>query len=261
MIYFIPSLYWIGVGSNLIIIMKRRKKNLFSKMGNKENGQYLATTVYILVFNAQSFPFLFWTRTSIAPQMELCRIAALINPKTHKSPHFAAARRQTIGSDSFKKSFTSQISFSSPKANSCTNLEAIIPTMSEIMESSRAQNLDLQLQTLGPFFRITARNLKTRNELGRAEGLTRVWVGGKILHLDSIKLNRETLGMERSIFGIGVFIGAVAIRHGYDSGCAKAELLAINDSDIYHSKVCYSFRRQHSEFLSPTRLRLMYMFS
>lgn len=112
-----------------------------------------------------------------------------------------------------------------------------VPTMEDILASSKSQNLDLQLRRLGPFFRITAKNLETQSELGRAEGLIRVWLGGKILHLDSIRLRRETLGMERSIFGIGVFIGAVAIRYGYDSGCRTAELLAINDSELYHSKV------------------------
>jgi hypothetical protein len=112
-----------------------------------------------------------------------------------------------------------------------------VPTMTEVLAASKAQNLDLQLQTLGPFFRITAKSLETQNELGRAEGLIRVWLKGKILHLDSIRLRRETLGMEKSIFGIGLFIGAVAIRYGYDSGCKTAELLAINDSDLYHSKV------------------------
>lgn len=112
-----------------------------------------------------------------------------------------------------------------------------MPFMLDILASSRAQNLDVQLRTLGPLFRITAKSLETNRELGRAEGLVRVWFGGKILHLDSIRLNRETLGMERSIFGIGLFIGAVAIRYGYDCGCKTAELLAINDSDLYHSKV------------------------
>ncbi|CBI22453.3 unnamed protein product, partial [Vitis vinifera] len=115
--------------------------------------------------------------------------------------------------------------------------------MSEIMDSSRAQNLNLQLQTLGPFFRITAKSLETQGELGRAEGLIRVWLGGRILHLDSIRLRRETLGMEKSIFGIGLFIGAVAIRYGYDSGCRTAELLAINDSDLYHSKLVRFYTR------------------
>lgn len=113
-------------------------------------------------------------------------------------------------------------------------------TLSEILDSSRAQKLDLELKTLGPFFRITARSLVTDKELGKAEGFIRFWVGGKILHLDSIKLQRETLGMEKSIFGLGLFIGAVAIRHGYDSGCKTAQLLAINDSDLYHSKVLFS---------------------
>ncbi|CAA2997948.1 Hypothetical predicted protein [Olea europaea subsp. europaea] len=123
------------------------------------------------------------------------------------------------------------------------NVEASIPTMSDIMESSRRQNLDLQLQTFGPFFRITAKSLETQRELGRAEGVIRVWYGGKILHLDSIRLQRETLGMEKSIFGIGLFIGAVAIRHGYDSGCKKTELLAINDTDLYHLKLVRFYKR------------------
>ncbi|KAG5526328.1 hypothetical protein RHGRI_032569 [Rhododendron griersonianum] len=83
--------------------------------------------------------------------------------------------------------------------------------MSEIMEASKSQKISLQIQSLGPFFRITAKSLETQKELGRAEGLVRVWLGGKILHLDSIRLRRETLGMERSIFGIGFFVGAVAL--------------------------------------------------
>ncbi|KAK3412281.1 hypothetical protein EUGRSUZ_I01062 [Eucalyptus grandis] len=117
------------------------------------------------------------------------------------------------------------------------------PTMTDIISASTAQNLDIELKTLGPLFRITARSLDARQELGRAEGLIRVWTGGKILHLDSIRLRRETLGMERSIFGIGLFIGAVAIRHGYECGCRRAELLAINDSELYHSKLVRFYTR------------------
>ncbi|EPS65834.1 hypothetical protein M569_08941, partial [Genlisea aurea] len=118
------------------------------------------------------------------------------------------------------------------------------PTMSDILTASRLQNLDIRLQKLGPFFRIGARNLSTGAELGRAEGMIRVWFGGRrILHLDSLRLTKETLGMDRSIFGIGLFIGAVAIRHGFDCGCDTAELLAINDSEIYHSKLVRFYRR------------------
>ncbi|XP_057744617.1 uncharacterized protein LOC130962402 isoform X3 [Arachis stenosperma] len=101
-----------------------------------------------------------------------------------------------------------------------------LPSMSDILEASRAQKLDLQLKTLGPFFRITATSLQTHAELGKAEGLIRIsFQGTKILHLDSMKLHRETLSMEKSIFGLGLFIGAVAIRHCYDSGCTTAQLV------------------------------------
>ncbi|XP_038903453.1 uncharacterized protein LOC120090038 [Benincasa hispida] len=118
-----------------------------------------------------------------------------------------------------------------------------IPTMSEILAAGKAQNLGLRLQTLGPFFRITAKSLESQREIGKAEGLVRVWLRGKILHLESIRLNRESLGMEKSIFGLGLFIGAVAIRYGYDCGCKTAELLAINDSDLYHSKLVRFYTR------------------
>lgn len=144
-----------------------------------------------------------------------------------------------------------QITLPNPHLNSLSKItttnkkidSSSIPTMSEIMEASKAQKIHLQLQTLGPFFRITAKSLETQNELGRAEGLIWVRFGGRVLHLDSIRLRRETLGMERSIFGIGLFIGAVAIRYGYECGCGSAELLAINDSELYHSKLVRFYKR------------------
>lgn len=118
-----------------------------------------------------------------------------------------------------------------------------IPTMQEIMETSKARNVDLKLQKLGPFFRITARSLEKNMELGRAEGVIRVWFDGKILHLDSIRLSRESLSVQRSVFGVGMFLGAVAVRHGFDSGCNVAQLLAINDTHLYHSKLVRFYSR------------------
>ncbi|KAH9621423.1 hypothetical protein KSS87_015233 [Heliosperma pusillum] len=118
-----------------------------------------------------------------------------------------------------------------------------IPTMEDIMEISRAQNLDLKLQKLGPFFRVTAKSMDTKRELGIAEGGIRVWFDGKILHLDSIRLKRETLSVRKSIFGVGLFLGAVAVRHGFDSGCNTAQLLAINDTPLYHSKLVRFYSR------------------
>ncbi|QCD80814.1 uncharacterized protein LOC114178541 [Vigna unguiculata] len=171
--------------------------------------------------------------------MNLCHNNAfsLFNPPFQTTPQLP------LTSISSLFNFNSLQKSKFPRATANATGEATLPTMSQILEASRAQKLDLHLKTLGPFFRITARSLVTDAELGRAEGFVRFWVDGKILHLDSIKLRRETLGMEKSIFGLGLFIGAVAIRHGYDSGCRTAQLLAINDSDLYHSKLVRFYSR------------------
>ncbi|XP_020580192.1 uncharacterized protein LOC110024517 [Phalaenopsis equestris] len=129
------------------------------------------------------------------------------------------------------------LSLSIPPTPSPPNVP--FPTMLEISESSRSQGLCLRLQTLGPFFRVTAVGL-AGTELGRAEGFIHPWFGGKVLHLDSIRMKRETLAMKRSIFGFGLFVGAVAIRHGFDCG---AELLAINDTPEFHSRLVRFYTR------------------
>ncbi|XP_022149148.1 uncharacterized protein LOC111017637 [Momordica charantia] len=146
-------------------------------------------------------------------------------------------------SSSSSKCPNSQLPAPSKSPKPLKSREDNIPTMREILAAGAAQNLDLRLQTLGPFFRITAKSTESQREIGKAEGLIRVWFGGRILHLDSIRLNRESLGMEKSIFGLGLFIGAVAIRYGFDCGCKTAELLAINDSDLYHSKLVRFYTR------------------
>ncbi|KAH0920852.1 hypothetical protein HID58_020870 [Brassica napus] len=119
-----------------------------------------------------------------------------------------------------------------------------LPSMSDILTSSKARNLDLKIQTLGPFFRVTGKNADTGSEVGRAEGVVRPWFGrGLVLHLDTIKLTKETMVMDKSLLGVGLYVGAVAIRHGYDCGCRTAQLLAIYDSDLYHSKLVRFYRR------------------
>ncbi|CAA7399410.1 unnamed protein product [Spirodela intermedia] len=119
-----------------------------------------------------------------------------------------------------------------------------IPTMADIVAASRRQNMRLELQTAGPLFRVIGTSTaEGGTELGRAEGILRPWTGGLILHLDSMKMSPATLRIERSIFGLGLFIGAAAVRHGFDSGCRRAELLAINDSDLYHSKLVRFYTR------------------
>ncbi|CAA7048345.1 unnamed protein product [Microthlaspi erraticum] len=116
--------------------------------------------------------------------------------------------------------------------------------MSDILTSSRARKIDLKIQTLGPFFRVTGKNADTGVEVGRAEGVVRPWFGrGLVLHLDTIRLTKETKAMDKSVLGVGLYVGAVAIRHGYDCGCRTAQLLAIYDSDLYHSKLVRFYKR------------------
>eukprot|EP00959_Pyramimonas_sp_CCMP1952_P108188 2262176-Pyramimonas_sp.AAC.1 len=61
-----------------------------------------------------------------------------------------------------------------------------------------------------------------------------------ILHLDELRVyNSRIKALQldsqttKSPFGVGLLVGAAAVRHGYDTGCRKAELLAINDNTQY----------------------------
>jgi len=41
-------------------------------------------------------------------------------------------------------------------------------------------------------------------------------------------------GSKKFPYGCGLLLGAAAMRHAYDKGCRKAELLAINDDEKSH---------------------------
>lgn len=115
------------------------------------------------------------------------------------------------------------------------------------MAASRAQGLRMRLSTLGPLFSVTATRVGGDGdvELGRAEGAVRPWPGGSVLHLDSMRMSRATLEVpDRPLFGLGIFLGAVTVRHGFDAGCVRAELLAIDDTPLYHNKVSPLRHRQ-----------------
>lgn len=118
-----------------------------------------------------------------------------------------------------------------------------LPTMSDILRVAETQNVKLQLKSVGPLFTITATSVVTGEEVGRANGFITIWFGGKILHLESIRMTLQAFKMQKSIFGMGLLVGAMAIRYGYDCNCIKAELLAINDSELYHSKLVRFYTR------------------
>jgi hypothetical protein len=115
--------------------------------------------------------------------------------------------------------------------------------MSDILRVAEAENVKLQLNSVGPLFTVSATSVVTGEEVGRANGFITIWFGGKILHLESIRMTQQAFKMQNSIFGMGLLVGAMAIRHGYDCNCLKAELLAINDSELYHSKLVRFYTR------------------
>ncbi|KFK35959.1 hypothetical protein AALP_AA4G060100 [Arabis alpina] len=193
-------------------ILGKEKANSKLKK-QKQDHKHIPIHTFFTKTNQNSFSYLkliFQKRN----QEEMKMVLNLISPKLNLSPF------NTLGE---------------PKP---------IPSMSDILTSSRTRNLDLKIQTLGPFFRVTGKNIDTGGEVGRAEGVVRPWFGkGLVLHLDTIKLTKETMKMEKSVLGVGLYVGAVAIRHGYDCGCRTAQLLAIYDSDLYHSKLVRFYRR------------------
>lgn len=112
------------------------------------------------------------------------------------------------------------------------------------MAAARATGISLALTPTGPLFVVTAQEVATGALLGNAYGFIKPWIGGPILHLDSIQLTKASATRSgRTIFGAAVYMGAVMVRHGIDRGCAKGELLAINDSTDYHRKLVRYYTR------------------
>ena len=70
------------------------------------------------------------------------------------------------------------------------------------------------------------------------------------MHLDSMRVYNSRIkaqaaggggggggGSAQSPFGVGLLVGALAVRSAWDGGCRKAELLAIKDNDEWHAKL------------------------
>ncbi|KAK9988636.1 hypothetical protein SO802_028875 [Lithocarpus litseifolius] len=53
----------------------------------------------------------------------------------------------------------------------------------------------------------------------------------------------QLLSLRSSVFCLSLFFEAIAIRYGDACGCKTAELLATNDSDLYHSKLVRFYTR------------------
>ncbi|KAH7352266.1 hypothetical protein KP509_19G037500 [Ceratopteris richardii] len=116
-------------------------------------------------------------------------------------------------------------------------------SQTEVKSAALTFNISLNLETLGPFFRARAFDLHSKEVIGVAQGCVKIWTCGRILHLDSIRLSSLSIKVKRPLFGIAFLLGALVVCHGYDMGCVKAELLAIKDTDTYHSKLVRYYLR------------------
>lgn len=122
-------------------------------------------------------------------------------------------------------------------------VEDLLPTKEEIIAAAREKGIVMELKTTGLLFGVAAMDLEG-TVLGNADGFIKPWIDCNILHLDSIRLTKASATRSgRSIFGAGVYMGALMVRHGIDSACDRGELMAINDGDEYHRKLVRYYSR------------------
>jgi hypothetical protein len=118
--------------------------------------------------------------------------------------------------------------------------DAALPTMQDIVARAAQEGVKLQVRTFGPTFQITVSNMDESTVFGKADGFIKWWwPKGKILHLESVKLQRGLSKQVGNVFGAGFFVGAATLRYGLDEGCRTAELLAIYDDEMSHEKVSF----------------------
>ena len=144
-------------------------------------------------------------------------------------------------------------------------------TKEELDEIARLKGLQLSTETVGPFFKITARRKieDKRIEVVNADGevlekesedmsVIATHDGFiapfpfRILHLDTMRVynsrinsqcTEEERKMLKSTFGVSILLGCESLRLGRDAGCTKAELLSIDDGNEYAPKLVKYYER------------------
>jgi len=144
-------------------------------------------------------------------------------------------------------------------------------TKEELDEIARRKGLQVSTETVGPFFKITARRRSgaKRIEVVNADGevlekesedmsVIATHDGFiapfpfRILHLDTMRVynsrinsqcTEEERKMLKSTFGVSILLGCESLRLGRDAGCTKAELLSIDDGNEYAPKLVKYYER------------------
>jgi len=113
--------------------------------------------------------------------------------------------------------------------------------------ASQVYKTNLTLSTLGPGYRVVARSLDNPSVIyGYCSGFVRP--AGDILHIDALQVfnNTQTFQGKQGLSSAGKFgwmIGCAAVRHGFDKGCSKCEVLAIDDAPSQHRRLVRHFER------------------
>eukprot|EP00241_Pyramimonas_parkeae_P011055 CAMPEP_0114229848 /NCGR_PEP_ID=MMETSP0058-20121206/3140_1 /TAXON_ID=36894 /ORGANISM="Pyramimonas parkeae, CCMP726" /LENGTH=236 /DNA_ID=CAMNT_0001340979 /DNA_START=8 /DNA_END=718 /DNA_ORIENTATION=- len=136
-------------------------------------------------------------------------------------------------------------------------------TVDQIKSAADDRGMALSMTTAGPFFKVQCRHSaipvdegddRDADLVGEATGFTAPWFG--ILHLDQLRVfnskikklakTESVVNSQVSIqttFGVGLLVGALAVKYAYDCGCTKAELLAIKDDDRWHARLVRYYSR------------------
>eukprot|EP00898_Chlorokybus_atmophyticus_P003662 jgi/Chlat1/4297/Chrsp29S04382 len=113
-------------------------------------------------------------------------------------------------------------------------------TLSELQRAAARRTLKLECSSFGPYFEARL-CLPDSKPVGKAAA----WVAPfGALHIDYLKLDRNSLPKaSRSFLGPGILLGLALCVFGYERGCNKAELLAIDDSEEIHARLVRFYRR------------------
>lgn len=126
------------------------------------------------------------------------------------------------------------------------------PDKDTIISFASSTGISLSLTTLGPGYRVVARSSSNETQIvGYCEGFIRP--GGNILHIDKMEVFKKSIQLARdnnpdftnggTVFGVGLLIGLLGVRHGFDEGCTIAEFLAIDDGERQHKRLVRHYQR------------------
>lgn len=144
---------------------------------------------------------------------------------------------------------------SSSASSSSTNNDEVLPKLASaqtIIDYAYDSGVVLSITTLGPGYRAVARARHNETQIiGYLGGFLRP--GGRILHMDKMEVFKKAVANVReeqpeysgggSAFGVGLLLGCLALRHGFDNGCTIAEFLAIDDEEKQHKRLVRHYQR------------------